>query len=122
MERLNDIFGRTSPHRQQNMEHHKDPSSQGQEIIPSRYFSREQTSHLGSGSRSSQPQYQHKIPQRARYEQDKYLQRGPHLGYSRQQLPAKGIPYQQGLQHQVDIDNHTQYEEDFVPVQGYAGN
>ncbi len=36
MERLNNILGRTPPHRQQNMEHH-DPSSQGQEISPSRY-------------------------------------------------------------------------------------
>jgi len=115
MERLNDIFGRTPQHRQQNMEHHQDPSALGQEITPSRYPSREQTPHPGSGSRSSQPQYQHKIPQRARYEQGNYAQRGPHLAYSRQQSPARGIPYQQGLQHQVDIDNHTQYEEDFVP-------
>ena len=115
MERLNDIFGRTPPHRQQNMEHHQDPSSQGQEITPSRYFSREQTSHLGSGSRSSQTHYQHKIPQRVRYEQGKYSQQDAYSAYSRQQSPARGISDQQGLKHQVDIDGHTQHEEDFVP-------
>ena len=49
---------------------------------------------LDLGSHSSQPQYQHKIPQRARYEQGKYSQRGPHLAYSRQQSPAGGIQYQ----------------------------
>jgi DNA replication protein DnaC len=115
MERLNNILGRTPQHRQQNMEHHYDQSSQGQEISPSRYPLREQTSHLGPGSRSSQPNYQHKIPQRARYEQGQYSPQKPHLAYSRQQSPARGTPYQQGIQHQVDIDSHTQYEEDFVP-------
>jgi DNA replication protein DnaC len=114
MERLNDILGRAPQHRQQNMEHH-DPSSQGKEISPTRYPSREQPSHLGVGSRSSQPQYQHKIPQRAHYEQSKYSQQGAYPGYSRQQSPARGIPYPLSLQHRVDIDDHAQYEEDFVP-------
>jgi DNA replication protein DnaC len=114
MERLNDILGRAPQHRQQKMEHDV-PSSQGKEMSPSRYPSREQSSHLGSGSRSSQPYYQHKIPQRSRYEQGKYSQPGAYPGYSRQQLPARGIPNPQGLQQRVDIDNHTQYEEDFVP-------
>jgi DNA replication protein DnaC len=114
MERLNDIFGRTPQHRQKNMEHHDDPSSQGEEISPSRYTSREQTSHPGSDSRSSQPQYPHNIPQRAGYEQRKYLQRGSNLAYSRQQSPAGRIPYQQGLQHQVDVDSRNQFEEDLM--------
>ena len=116
MERLNDILGRTPQHRQQKMEH-DDPSSQGQEISPSRYPSRELTSHPGLGSRSSQPHYQHKIPQRTRYEQGNYSQPGAYPAYSRQQSPARGIPYQQSLKHHVDIDGHTQYEEDFVPGQ-----
>src|SRR5436189_2146268 len=111
MERLNDILGRIPQHRQQKMEH-DDPSLQSQEISPSRYTTREQTSHSGSGSRSSQTHYQHKIPQRVRYEQGKYSQQG---AYSRQQSPASGISYQQGLKHQVDIDGHTQHDEDFVP-------
>ena len=114
MERLNDILGRAAQHRQQKMEH-DDPSSQGQEITPSRYLSREQTSHPGLGSRSSQPYYQHKIPQPARHEQGNYSQQGAYPAYSRQQSPARGIPYQQGRKHQVDIDAHTQNEEDFVP-------
>ena len=115
MERLNDILGRTPQHRQQNMEHHHDPSSQGQEISPSRYPSREQTSHLGSGSRSSQPHYQHKIPQRARYEQGKYSQQGLILPIPGSNRLQGEFHINQGLQHQIDIDSHTQYEEDFVP-------
>src|SRR6266480_7584786 len=115
MERLNNILGRTPQHRQQNIEHYHDHSSQGQEISPSRYPLREQTSHLGPGSRSSQQHYQHKIPQRARYEQGQYSPQRSHLAYSRQQSPAKGTPYQHGFQHQVDNDGHIQYEEDFVP-------
>ena len=114
MERLNDILGRAAQHRQQKMEH-DDPSSQGQEITPSRYLSREQTSHPGLGSRSSQPYYQRKIPQLSRHEQGNYSQQGAYPAYSRQQSPARGIPYQQGLKRQVDIDGHTQYEDDFVP-------
>ncbi|HXL37639.1 MAG TPA: ATP-binding protein [Ktedonobacteraceae bacterium] len=114
MERLNDILGRIPQHRQQKMEH-DDPSLQGQEISPSRYSTREQTSHSGLGSRSSQTHYQHKIPQRVRYEQGKYSQQDAYSAYSRQQSPARGISYQQGLKHQVDIDGHTQHEEDFVP-------
>ena len=113
MERLNDILGRASQHRQQNIEHHE-PSSQGKEISPSRYPSREQPSHLGLGARSSQPRYQHKIPPRARYEQGKYTQQGAYPDYSRQQSPARGIPSPQGLQHRVDIDDHAQYTEEFV--------
>jgi DNA replication protein DnaC len=96
------------------MEHY-DPSSQGKEISPSRYPSREQSSHQGLGSHSSQPQYQHKIPQRAHYEQGKYSRQGAYPGYSRHQSPARGIPSPQGLQHRDDIDDHVQYEEDFVP-------
>ena len=111
MERLNDILGRIPQHRQQNMERHQNPSSHGQEIAPSRYPSREP----GSGSRSSQPQYQHKIPQRTRYEQGKYSQQGSHSAYSRQQSPARGVPYQSGSQHQIDNDSRGQYEDDYVP-------
>ena len=111
MERLNDILGRIPQHRQQNMERHQDPSSHGQEIAPSRYPSREQ----GSGSRSSQPHYQHKIPQRAHYEQGKYSQQGSHSAYSRQQSPARGVPYQSGSQHQIDNGSRGQYEDDYMP-------
>src|SRR6266480_3269328 len=89
MERLNDILGRIPQHRQQKMEH-DDPSLQGQEISPSRYSTREQTSHSGLGSRSSQTHYQHKIPQRVRYEQGKYSQQDAYSAYSRQQSPARG--------------------------------
>src|SRR5207249_875387 len=67
------------------------------------------------GSRSSQPHYQHKIPQRARYEQGQYSPQRPRLANSRQQSPARGTPYQQGIQHRVDVDSHIRYEEDFVP-------
>ncbi|HYX48401.1 MAG TPA: ATP-binding protein, partial [Ktedonobacteraceae bacterium] len=111
MERLNDILGRIPQHRQQNMERHQDPSLRGQEITPSRYPARE----LGSGSRASQPQYQHKIPPRARYEQGKYSQQGYHQPYSRQQLSGRGVPYQSPAQHQVDSNSHGQYEDDYVP-------
>src|SRR2546430_1525425 len=115
MERLNNIFGRTPQHRQQDMEHHHNLSTQRQEISPSRYPLREQTAHLGPGSRSAQPQYQHKIPQRARSEQGQSSPQRPHLAYSRPQLPASVTPYQQPFRRQVDIDSRTQYEEDFVP-------
>src|SRR5689334_3012644 len=114
MERLNDILGRIPQHRQQKMEH-DNPSSQSQEISSSRYTTPEQTSLSGLGSRSFQPHYQHKIPQRARNEQGKYSQQGAYPAHSRLQSSARGIPYQQGLKHQVDIDGHTQYGEDFEP-------
>jgi DNA replication protein DnaC len=58
-----------------------------------------------------------RIPQRARYEQGNYSQQGAYPAYPRQQSPGWGIPYQQDLKHQVDIDGHTQHEEDFVPGQ-----
>ncbi len=111
MERLNDISGRIPHHRQPNMERHQDPSLRGQDITPSRYPSREPV----SGSHSSRPHYQHKIPQRTRYELGKYAQQGAHLAYSGQQSPRRGVPYQSGSQHQVNGDDHGQYEEDFVP-------
>ncbi len=114
MERLNDILGRTAQHHRQNMERHHNPTAQGQEITPSRYLSREQTSHPESGTRSSQPYYQHKIPQRTRSEQGRYSQQGAYLGHAKQQSPARGNPYQQALQHQVDIDRYVPYEEDCV--------
>src|SRR6266571_352078 len=94
MERLNNSLGRTPQHRQQNMEHYHDHSSQGQEISPSRYPLREQTSHLGPGSRSSQQHYQQKKPPPARYRQGQYSPKKSHLAHSRQQTPAKGTPYQ----------------------------
>ncbi len=111
MERLNDILGRIPQHRQQNMDRHQNPSSHDQETAPSRYPSREP----GSGSRSSQPQYQHKIPQRTRYEQGKYSQQGSHSAYSRQQPTARGVPFQSGSQHQIDYDSRGQYEDKYVP-------
>src|SRR5712692_6073586 len=86
MERLNNIFGRTPQHRQQDMENHHNPSTQRQGISPLR----EQTAHLGPGSRSTQPQYQHKIPQRARSEQGQSSLQRSHLAYSRPQSPASG--------------------------------
>jgi DNA replication protein DnaC len=115
MERLNDIMGRIPQHRQQDMEHHPNPSTERQGISPSRYPLREQTAHLGPGSRSVQPQYQHKIPQRARNEQGQPMPQRPHLAYSRPQSPANVTPYHQPFQRQVDIDSHTLYDEDFVP-------
>jgi DNA replication protein DnaC len=115
MERLNDILGRAAQHRQQNMEHHHNPSSQRQGISPSHYPLREQTAHLGSGSRSAQPQYQHKIPPHVRSEQGQSSPQMPHLAYARQQSPTRVSPNQQRSQRQVDIDSHTQYEEDFAP-------
>ncbi len=115
MERLNDILRRTPQHRQQDVEHYHNPSTQRQEISPSRYPLLEQTAHLGPGSRSAQPQYQHKIPQRARNEQGQYSAQRPHLAYSRPQSPANVTPYQQPFQRQVNSDSQTLYEEDLVP-------
>src|SRR5713226_3272618 len=120
MERLNEIFGRTPQHRQQDAEHHQNSSTQRQGTSPSRYPLREQTAHLGPGSRSAQPQYQHKIPQRARSEQGQSSTQRSRLAYSTPQSPASGTPYQQPFQRQVDIDSHTQYEEDFVPGRDHS--
>jgi DNA replication protein DnaC len=114
MERLNNIWGRIPPNRQHSVEDHQDQTGRGEEISSSRYPSREQTSQMGSSSRSSQPQYQHKIPQRTRYEQGRYGQRGNHPAYSRQQTTAWGNQYQRGIQHQGNLDSQTPYEEDFV--------
>ncbi len=115
MERLNEIFGRTPQHRQQDAEHHQNSSTQRQGASPTRYPLREQTAHLGPGSRSTQPQYQHRIPQRARSGQGQPSPQRPQLANSRQQSPASITPYQQSFQRQVDTDSHTQYKEDFVP-------
>ena len=112
MERLNDIFGRIP--QQQNIARHQDPSLHEQETNLSRSPSREQVSRMGSSSRSSQPHYQHKIPQRSHYEQGTYSQPGARSAYSRQQLPARGVPHQPGLQNQADIDNHRQFDEDYM--------
>src|SRR5947209_9316944 len=108
MERLNDILGRIPQHRQQYIGDHQDQTDHGQEFSSSRYPSREQTSQPGSSSRSSQPQYQHKIPQRTRYVQGKYAQRGTHPAYSGQQAPAQDNQYQQGMRHQGEIQNQSQ--------------
>jgi DNA replication protein DnaC len=118
MERLNDILRRNSQHRQQDAEHQNNPASQRQDMSLSRNPLREQTAHLGSDSRSAQPQYQHKIPQRARIEQGQSSPQRPHLAYSRQQSPARVAPYQQSFQRQSDIDSHPQYEKDFTPGRG----
>jgi DNA replication protein DnaC len=115
MERLNDILGRTPQHRKQDTEHRHNSASQRQGISPSHYPMREQTAHLGPGSRSAQPQYQHKIPPHVRSEQGQSLPQRPHLASSRQQSPARVTPYQQRFQRHVDVDSHTQYEEDFAP-------
>jgi len=114
MERLNDILGRTPPHRQHYTDDHLDQTGRGQDISSSRYPSRELTSQPGSSSRSSQPQYQHKIPPRTRYEQGKYVQRGTRPAYSRQQTPAQGNQYQRDVQRLGDLDSHTPYEEGFI--------
>ena len=115
MERLNEIFGRTPQHRQQDAEHHQNSSTQRQGASPTRYPLREQTAHLGPGSRSTQPQYQHRIPRHVRSEQGQPSPQRPQLANSRQQSPASITPYQQSFQRQVDTDSHTQYKEDFVP-------
>lgn len=113
MERLNDILGRTPHHRQQDMENQHNPAPQRQGVSPSRYPLREQTEHLGQGTRTTQPPYQHRIPQRARSEQGQTLAQRTQPPYSRQQSPA--APYQPRTQRQVDSPNYTRYEEDFLP-------
>ena len=114
MERLNDILGRIPPHRQHYTGDHLDQTGRSQDISSSRYPSRELTSQPGSSSRSSQPQYQHKIPPRTRYEQGRFAQRGARPAYSRQQTPAQGNHYQRDAQRLGDLDSHTPYEEDFI--------
>ncbi len=120
MERLNDILGKTPRHLQQDTEQHSSTSSQSQRpgMPLSRYPLREQTAHLGPGSRSAQSQYQHKIPRHIRSEQGQSIHQGPRPAYSRQQpetnVSGRAMPYQQRPQRQVDLDNHPQYE-DYAP-------
>ena len=125
MERLNDILGRIPPHRQHYTGDHIDQTGRSQDISSSRYPSRELASQPGSSSRSSQSQYQHKIPPRTRYEQGRYVQRGTHPAYTRQQTPGQSNQYQRGIQRQGDIDKHIPYEEDFItgrePNRGRGG-
>jgi DNA replication protein DnaC len=120
MERLNDILGRTPLHPQQDTEQPNNTSSQAQRPASphSRYPLREQTAHLGSGSRSAQPHYQHKIPQRTRSEQGPSTPQGPRSASTRQQpetnVPGRGMLNQQRPQRQMGLDSQPRYE-DVVP-------
>ncbi len=117
MERLNDILGRTPQHRQQDTEQQNSRVSRSQHpgVPSSRYPLREQTAHLGTGSRSAQSHYQHKIPSRIRSEQGQSSPQRPRLAYSRQQsetnLPGRATTYQSRPQRHVDLDSHFQYED-----------
>jgi DNA replication protein DnaC len=120
MERLNDILGRTPQHYQQDTEQHNNRSSQPQRpgVPRSRYPLREQTAHLGPGSRSAQSQYQHRIPPHIRGEQGQSMPQGLRPAYPRQQpetnVRGRAALNQQHSQRQMYLDNHPQYE-DFEP-------
>jgi DNA replication protein DnaC len=121
MERLNDILGRTPQSHQQDTEqrlvHSYGTPSQVQRpgVTPSRPPLREQTAHVGSGSRSAQSHMQHSIAQHTRSEQGQSVPLSPRHTYSRQPSEANELPgavsYQQHSHHQMNLDRHTRNED-----------
>ena len=124
MERLNDILGSSSPHYQQDTEQHNNRSSQRPGMPLSRYPLREQTAHLGPGSRSVQSQYQHRIPPHIRSEHGQSMPQGARQAYYSHQpeanVPGRAALNQQHSQRQMHHDNHPQYE-DFEPDRKRSG-
>ena len=124
MEGLNDILGRTPQGHQQDTEqrlaHSNGRPSQVQRpgVTPSRPPLREQTAHLGPGSRSAQSRMQHSTAQRTRSEQDQSIPQSSRLTYSRQPSegnePGEAVPYQQHSQQQMNLDRHPR-NEGFTP-------
>jgi DNA replication protein DnaC len=117
MERLNDILGRTSQRYQQDTEQQQNRSTQPQRpgMSLSRHPLHEQTAHQGPRSRYTQSQYHQNMPPHIHSEQDQAMPKGPRSAYPRQQLetnvPGSPISNQQHSQRQMNLANHSQYED-----------